>query len=110
MSNLSHYVDTLLTNATNNTLFGLNAMGAVETDFNCSSMCWHSDLFTFSDTSRGPAMQNCSMAVRSFVSDTGKAASTAFWVFGVGLFLCAIFTSLLWNKDSHHLESPLLGK
>jgi len=40
-------IDTLLKNATNGTSFflettkfGVNALGAVELDFNCSSMCW----------------------------------------------------------------------
>jgi len=67
-------------------------------------------LFTFSDTSRGPSNQNCAKGVSNFIQTTGSQMATAFWVFGVGLFLSAVFSTLLWKKEHHSLESPLLGK
>jgi len=43
-----------LANATGLANFGLEAMGAVETDFSCAGMCGNSYLYTFSDVTRGP--------------------------------------------------------
>jgi hypothetical protein len=46
--------DLKLENATGLTKFGMDAMGAVETDFKCAGMCQVSTFYTFSNVTRGP--------------------------------------------------------
>jgi len=100
----------LLSNATNDTRFGIDAMGAVELDFSCAGMCQNSYIYSFSNTSYGPPNQNCSIAVTNWVEMvTGKMANYC-WTFGFLLLFCGIFMCFLWVPDSHKLHSPLLLK
>jgi hypothetical protein len=46
--------DLRLENATGWAKFGMNAMGAVEHDFECAAMCSTSVFYTFSNVTNGP--------------------------------------------------------
>lgn len=49
-----HVSDLKIENATGMVKFGMDAMGAVETDFHCAGMCGTSPFYTFSNVTRGP--------------------------------------------------------
>jgi len=104
-----------LANITNNTKFGVNALGAVESDFNCAGMCKNTTLFTFSNVTVGPPtiygeFGNCSYALENFANNVAKTAKTWYWIFFSVLTVAALYLSSLWWKDHNHLHSPLLGK
>jgi len=85
-------------------------MGAVETDFTCAGMCGTSYLYAFSEVSRGPPGQNCSVAVSEFVDNVTSKMSCWCWTFGVLILFVSIFSSFLWRSKGNELDSPLLGK
>jgi len=88
----------------------MTALGAVETDFGCAGMCGESSFYSFSEVSRGPPTQNCSIAVTNFVSEVSSSAKGWFWSFASIIFVCGVYLSFYWSEKHNKLESPLLGK
>jgi len=86
------------------------ALGAVETDFGCGGMCQVSNLYSFSEVSRGPPTQNCSIALTEFITEVSSTTKGWFWTFSSIIFLCGAYLSFFWSKKHNKLESPLLGK
>jgi len=73
-------------------------------------MCENSNLYAFSEVGMGPPPQNCSVALINFLEVTGSKAQIWFWMFGTLTLFAAAYTSMMWDKKHHDIESPLLGK
>lgn len=97
------------TNFTNNITFAFNILGAVETDFNCAGFCRTSKYFTFSNVTRGPPTQSCTVAINEWMSSAVTLASVFFWIFFVLTLAAFVLTIVLTRKPISELESPLLG-
>jgi hypothetical protein len=59
-------------------------------------MCTGSDLFSFSDVSRGPPQQNCSIAVTNFAAEVASTTQGWFWTFATITFLTGVYLSYFW--------------
>jgi len=100
-----------LKNATTMVNLGLEAMGGMETDFQCAGMCDKpATFYTFSDVTQGPPKRNCSIAVENWLNDAAPYTQGSLLSFGFAMLICGAFMCLLWSNKHHSIESPLLSR
>ena len=88
----------------------VDILGSIETDFNCASLCKRSNLFAFSDVSRGPPTQTCRRSITTRVSSTSKVFFLSSLVFGLIGLVGFIYAVLLTFQKDRELEEPLLHR
>jgi len=85
-------------------------LNAIETDFNCSSMCDSSKWFSFSDVSRGIPPQNCTIAIERYLDDLASKAAGTYGTFAGITLVFFIYLTWFAYRKKHDIESPLLWK
>ena len=88
----------------------VDILGSIEKDFNCASLCKRSNLFAFSDVSRGPPTQTCRRSLTARESSTSKVYFMSSLVFGLVGLVGLIYAGILTFQKDHELEEPLLHR
>jgi len=97
-------------NLTNNTEFGMHAMGALELDFSCAGMCTYSPIYSFSEVSRGPPERSCAIAVEDSVEKVSSKVALWCGIFGLVTLICAIFSCFIWNLKDEQYDITLTDR
>ena len=86
----------------------VDILGSIERDFNCGAMCKRSNLYAFSEVSRGPPPQTCR---RGVTARTSHLARVFFWsglIFGIISFLGLVLSLMITFEKRSELEEPLI--
>jgi len=87
---------------------GLNALKAVEHDFECAGMCFSSKFYSFSDVGEGVPEQTCVEGINHVMTHAARICLWSGLVFGlITLIGFIVSVSLSFQKRSD-LEEPLL--
>jgi hypothetical protein len=86
----------------------VDILGSIETDFNCASLCKRSNIFAFSDVSRGPPPQTCRRSITTLATHISRVFFLSSVVFGVVSLLGFIYAVILTFQKDRELEEPLL--
>ena len=88
----------------------VDILGSIEKDFNCASLCKRSNLFAFSDVSRGPPPQTCRRSITGRATHISKVFFMSSLVFGFLALLGFIYAVMLTFQKDRELEEPLLHR
>jgi len=85
-------------------------LGGIERDFNCASLCKRSNIFAFSEVSRGPPPQTCR---RSVTTKTAHLSKVFFWtslIFAIITFLGFVLAIMISFEKRNEMDEPLLQR
>ncbi len=88
----------------------VNILGGIERDFNCASLCKRSNIFAFSEVSRGPPLQTCR---RSVTTKTAHLSKIFFWhslIFAIITFFGFVLAMMISLEKRNEMDEPLLQR